>query len=1409
MANPIDALLPMVRGLEGSGDNAVSPKGAIGRYQIMPDTATQYGHDPNPEALKDPGYNEQVARSVLTDLNTRYNGDTKAVLAGYNAGPGRADQWIASGRDDSVLPAETRAYIGRANLPANTDSAPLPSTKAQQFTSKARAAGYSWDEINTFMAQKRSAAKAAGYSDTEINAFLGATDPAPAVASMREQMQANARLAAPEKPAEGSKPKPAVNAWEAFGAGVEASSGGLVARGKLPDTLAPEDAGYAAHLAYVAGEGLGDIPAMIAGAVAGAPVGAAAGSTIPVVGNVAGAAIGAGAGGFALPASIKSGYIRALQAGQVQGPRDYAMRWAGQLWDTAKAALTGGATAVSGGAAGAAAKAAGPTAKFFAETGAQLAAMTTVSKTLEGQLPTATDFVDGAIVLAGAHVAGALPSITEHINQRLGEHWAKTEEPPVDAAQRANLDPVFRGQIANDPTPPVNPGDAKAGDLVIPKARINALTIADEHRDEVLRIETEAMKAAADKAAPKPDAPPEPEPEPEPEPAHDPWATVGERIAPEPTGKGWLEKAKSFAYEAYTSLFNPQHPINQITRAMKEGGDIPDAENPDFISRIAENPSTRAMYALEKGATDMKGRVTGRALNDILSEPDAPGKPFMTYAVARWALEKADQAKETGVHLEDAQRVVAEGKGYEQRFNDLVAFQNTTLGWLKDSGIISDAAHDSMVKENAARIPGYREDKTPREVPGAPQGGKSTRSPVKEFQGSTKRILPIATSIMRDTFLRANLAARAYANRVAADGAASVGLATKVGDATLPKSAIDRWMDGEHIESSDDVLTKIAGQHLAAEEVPVPRNGKMERWVFADPNVARVLRGYDKNDMTILQRLAKPFANFQRAMIVLNPLFAPKVLWYDTLFQFLTKPGLRNTPADVAAGIGAVLDKNREGYDAWVRSGGADHVFEWAGQNAYIKDYIMGKDGGTLDSAWNTVKGPYRALQAWNRGWFSVMRAGRFIRGQQQGESTEQAAFAASEAAFHRANWGGPQSKTLNAVQPFFAAYLNGLEQTFRSYTGRNFVGDQTMTAKEVGLNVAKALATVGVVSLADWYAHKDEEWYKAAPAWQKDNGVFIGYGGVHQFVPFPPLIGFLFGGIPKRIAQAHYEHDPHAWDDLGEGGAAAFAPPAGLFTMSVMQPVFEHIANYSFFRGQPLVPDDIKKNVLTAEQFNDYSTETGKQLSRFVNAVPLLKGANLSPPVIDNYIQGWSGTLGMAAVHAAEAGLKKADLIKVHEPSQKWTEMPLISSFFARYPTMGATPIKAFSATMEEFEKVHGSLVKLIKTGDFDRFKEVIAQHPEAAAAHVFALRGFYPPPNAVEFAQALLAAQAKTPPEMAQVFEAQKAIDMKKQFITATYLRQDMSPDDKRQILDQSYAWVQRMSELGMKLADKAGLK
>src|SRR3546814_14306654 len=79
----------------------------MGRMQIMPATwaglRARYGLGPDPFDVRD---NIMAGTGYLREMHDRY-GNAIAMLAAYNAGPGRYDDYVSSGRP---LPAETVGY---------------------------------------------------------------------------------------------------------------------------------------------------------------------------------------------------------------------------------------------------------------------------------------------------------------------------------------------------------------------------------------------------------------------------------------------------------------------------------------------------------------------------------------------------------------------------------------------------------------------------------------------------------------------------------------------------------------------------------------------------------------------------------------------------------------------------------------------------------------------------------------------------------------------------------------------------------------------------------------------------------------------------------------------------------------------------------------------------------------------------------------------------------------------------------------------------------------------------------------------------------------------------------------------------------------------------------------------------
>lgn len=112
-----DRLLRAVMQIESAGDPAaVSPKGAMGLMQLMPDTyATMraryaLGADPF-----DPHDNVIAGAAFLRELRDRYS--SPDFLAAYNAGSGRLDDYLATGRP---LPDETLQFVSAVQLAIGT-----------------------------------------------------------------------------------------------------------------------------------------------------------------------------------------------------------------------------------------------------------------------------------------------------------------------------------------------------------------------------------------------------------------------------------------------------------------------------------------------------------------------------------------------------------------------------------------------------------------------------------------------------------------------------------------------------------------------------------------------------------------------------------------------------------------------------------------------------------------------------------------------------------------------------------------------------------------------------------------------------------------------------------------------------------------------------------------------------------------------------------------------------------------------------------------------------------------------------------------------------------------------------------------------------------------------------------------
>jgi soluble lytic murein transglycosylase-like protein len=122
-----DLVNSVIRAESGFNVRAVSPKGAQGLMQLMPQTASNLGV----QNTFDPKANVEGGTRYLRELLERYDFDLIKALAAYNAGPQRVEQY------GGVPPYyETKAYVARVVRDFNKKKLAAAKTASQPSAPK-------------------------------------------------------------------------------------------------------------------------------------------------------------------------------------------------------------------------------------------------------------------------------------------------------------------------------------------------------------------------------------------------------------------------------------------------------------------------------------------------------------------------------------------------------------------------------------------------------------------------------------------------------------------------------------------------------------------------------------------------------------------------------------------------------------------------------------------------------------------------------------------------------------------------------------------------------------------------------------------------------------------------------------------------------------------------------------------------------------------------------------------------------------------------------------------------------------------------------------------------------------------------------------------------------------------------
>jgi len=194
-------------------------------------------------------------------------------------------------------------------------------------------------------------------------------------------------------------------------------------------------------------------------------------------------------------------------------------------------------------------------------------------------------------------------------------------------------------------------------------------------------------------------------------------------------------------------------------------------------------------------------------------------------------------------------------------------------------------------------------------------------------------------------------------------------------------------------------------------------------------------------------------------------------------------------------------------------------------------------------------------------------------------------------------------------------------------------------------------------------------------------------------------------------------------------------------------------------------------RQLLGPYQFNPYTTETSKLLSRTLAAMIGDHNAP-SPIVIDNYIKGWTGGLGNYFMMALDKALIETGIIDDPiRPTDSLTKIPGLRAFNLRDPSMQSEFITDFYEEYNKYKKYKPTIEKLKKDGDFK----------EAAK----------------------LAVRKKLVDKNIAVLERYKTIiDQHNEYVRKAFNMKNVDPDQKQQIIDDMVFMSIKMAREALKI-------
>ena len=457
---------------------------------------------------------------------------------------------------------------------------------------------------------------------------------------------------------------------------------------------------------------------------------------------------------------------------------------------------------------------------------------------------------------------------------------------------------------------------------------------------------------------------------------------------------------------------------------------------------------------------------------------------------------------------------------------------------------------------------------------------------------------------------------------------------------------------------------KDADLHELIEEVPgttadpknciftVLVNGKKKAFKTTQDLYGPIV-GYNLPAAGLMFGVARTTARMLRTGATMSPSFILRNFLRDTVFAGITsKNGFIPFVDSIRGAIALAKDPAMR---AEFEAAGVTEFNFYSSQKARIKS-LDAMAGETPTNAWEIIKAAFSNLEAASDFVESSTRMGEYMKARKDNLSMEEAARAARESTidFSRSGRLGEQ---VNQIVPFFNACLQGGDKMVRLFR-EDFVG--------TSLKVFKYIVLPSLLVMAwNW----DKDWYKDLDPDIKNNYWCLGR---NVRVPKPQEAGVLFGSGIEALFQQAADKDKDAVSNFLKAFSSNMIPSV---LPTLILPLIEWSANYSFYKGRPLVGN--KYSRLPDElQYNDYTSELSKGIGSTLK---------VSPMKIDNLVRGYTGTMGALLWGAAGEPFAKANNLS----AKHFNEMLFVRDFNVTDANL-SRPMNEFYGILDKANRQH-----------------------------------------------------------------------------------------------------------------------